>query len=66
MKHTCTTALNSLEKVKLMTPVRVAFFQSEWNKMCDKINKLERQINTKSKLAFSFIEGSLVEAVRKG
>ncbi|XP_077284299.1 midasin [Arctopsyche grandis] len=40
--------------------------KNEWHKFGQKLSKLELQIKSQSSLAFSFIEGSLVKALKEG
>lgn len=60
MKKSCMAALERLHKKPN------AIILDKWLKIKEKLFKLEAQLKHKSQLAFSFIEGSLVKAIRNG
>jgi midasin (ATPase involved in ribosome maturation) len=66
MKHSHSAAVKRLCAEDFSKQKGDAERRLAWEQMGLKLLKLETQLKTQSALAFSFIEGSLVKALREG
>ncbi|XP_034190386.2 midasin [Osmia lignaria lignaria] len=64
MVHSTVAALNRLRaSAKNQTEAELV---KKWEKMAEKLEKLRSQVHSQYSLAFSFVEGSLVKALKNG
>lgn len=67
MKKSCFAALDRLVNKEPTKDIeKKTIFLQKWTNVKSKLEKLEAQLKHKSQLAFSFIEGSLVKAIKNG
>jgi hypothetical protein len=66
MKHSHNAAMKRLDAEDALPQKGDGDRRMGWQELGHKLLKLESQLKTPSALAFSFIEGSLVRALREG